>query len=161
VTSNYWRFVVAAALLIFAWKGSSLDLEWPPTDTNEVIPTPTPELLEWAEPMRAVLPKMLVKDRIYLSRFYDAMAFVLIRDTKREKRIVATTGDFVQFHAGSLQLAIDRGDVGKYTGLGEAIDETFINALGPEQRLMDDDDRAVLTAACTTLAYVLRVGGDE
>jgi hypothetical protein len=157
-----WRFVVAAVLLVFAWKGSALKIEWPPPGggTTVTIPKPDGVILEWAEPLKPILPTMLVKDREYLANFYDALSFVLIRDAGRESPIVKTTGDFVVFHAGSLQLAIDKAAVGKYPGLGEAIDQTFVNALGADQRALSADDRTKLTAACTVLAYALKVGND-
>ena len=156
-----WRYVVAAVLLVFAWKGALIDLSWPPVPaTPIVVPTPGPELLVWANPMREVLRKMLLKDRLYLSSFYDALSFVLIRDGKRDSPVVATTDDFVRFHSGSLSAAIDRQDVGKYPGLATAIDRTFLNAIGADARKLTEDDKTKLTAACSTLAYVLRVGDD-
>jgi hypothetical protein len=160
--SMKWRVVVAVVLLVFAWKGSALKIEWPPAGggTSTVIPKPDGVILAWAEPMRATLPKMLAKDREYLSNFYDALSFVLIRDSKRTAPIVKTTGDFVTFHVGSLQAAIDKEAVGRYPGLGEAIDQTFVNALGADQRALSADDRTKLTAACSVLAYVLKVGND-
>lgn len=157
-----WRYVVAALLLVFAWKGSSLTIPWPPAPaTTVVIPKPDNVLLEWVEPLKPILPKMLVKDREYLASFYDAMSFVLIRDASREKPVVKTTGDFVAFHAGSLQLAIDRANVGKYPGLGEAIDLSIVNALGGDVRALSDEDRVRLTAVCSTLAYAFKVGTNE
>jgi hypothetical protein len=160
--SLQWRIAVAVVLLVFAWKGSSLKIEWPPAGggVSVVVPKPEGVILEWAEPLRPILPKMLAKDREYLSNFYDALSFVLIRDSKRPSPIVKTTGDFVVFHAGSLQMAIDKEAVGKYPGLGEAIDQTFVNALGADQRLLSADDRTKLTAACSVLAYALKVGND-
>ena len=160
--SAKWRIVVAVVLLVFAWKGSSLKIEWPPAGGGTAVTIPRPDgvILEWAEPLKPILPTMLVKDREYLANFYDALSFVLIRDAGRGTPIVKTTGDFVVFHAGSLQLAIDKGAVGKYPGLGEAIDQTFVNALGADQRALSADDRTKLTAACTVLAYALKVGND-
>lgn len=157
-----WRVIVAVVLLVFAWKGSTLSIPWPPGgDEKVVIPKPDSVLLEWAEPLKPLLPKMIVKDRQYLSSFYDALAFVLLRDAGRSEPIVVTTSDFVAFHAGSLQLAIDKADVGKYPGLGEAIDLSVINAIGADQRALSDDDRVKLIACCNTLAYAFRVGADE
>lgn len=160
MTLKPWGVAVGVVLLVFAWKGSSLNVTWPPDNGPVVLPQPEARLLVWAEPMRAVLPKMLAKDREYLSNFYDAMTFVLMRDTAREKPIVVTTGDFVILHTGSLQMAIDRGAVGKYPGLGEAIDQTIVNAIGADQRPLSADDRTKLTAACGVLSYVLKVGRD-
>ena len=160
--SGNWRYAVAVVLLLFAWKGSNISLEWPPAPTPAVvIPRPENVLIEWVEPLKAILPKMLVKDREYLASFYDALSFVLIRDAARETPIVKTTTDFVAFHAGSLQLAIDRANVGKYAGLGEAIDLSIVNALGGDVRTLSDEDRVKLTAVCSTLAYAFKVGADE
>ena len=156
-----WRLAVGAVLLVFAWKGSAIDLSWPPVPSVPVVvPKPGDELLVWAEPLREVLPKMLAKDRRYLCSFYDAMSFVIIRDSKRDEPIIGTTEDFIRFHVGSLRLAIDRQDVGKYDGLAAAIDKTFLNAIGSDSRGLSADDRTKLAAACSTMAYVLKVGGD-
>ena len=156
-----WRYIVAVVLLVFAWKGSALDLNWPPAPhTTITVPKPEPELLAWAEPLRPILPKMLLKDRQYLASFYDAMAFVLLRDAGRDKPIVGSTDSFASFHAGSLQMAIDKAAVGKYPGLGAAIDQTFINAIGADIRPLDKDTRTRLTAACGVLAWAFKVGGD-
>lgn len=160
--TGHWRYVVAALLLVFAWKGSNITIPWPPAPTrNVVIPKPDNVLLEWAQPIKPILRGMLVKDREYLASFYDALSFVLIRDAARERPIVKTTGDFVAFHAGSLQLAIDKANVGKYPGLGEAIDLSIVNAIGADVRPLSDEDRVKLTAACSTLAYAFKVGADE
>lgn len=153
---------MAAVLLVFAWKGSALQLSWPPDGGREkvVVPQPDPALLSWAEPLRPILPKMLAKDREYLSAFYDAMSFVLLRDFGRDEPIIDTSEKFVTFHAGSLRMAIDKASVGKYPGLGEAIDQVFVAAIGADARRLTQDDRTKLTAACTVLAYVLKVPGD-
>lgn len=160
--NGQWRYVVAALLLVFAWRGSALSIPWPPAPAvNVVIPKPEGVLLEWAAPLRPILPRMLVKDREYLASFYDAMSFVLLRDASRERPVIKTTGDFVVFHGGSLQLAVDRANVGKYPGLGEAIDLSIVNALGGDARTLNDTDRVKLTAVCSTLAYVFKVGTNE
>jgi hypothetical protein len=161
VNLKSWSVAVGVVLLTFAWKGSALTIPWPPDKGGEVVmPQPEPVLLAWAEPLRPVLPRMLMKDREYLANFYDAMAFVLIRDAQRETPIVKTTGDFVLLHAGSLQMAIDKAAVGKYPGLGEAIDATFVNSIGADQRPLTTSERTKLTAACAVLSYVFRVGRD-
>ena len=46
---------MAAVLLLFAWKGSSLTVPWPAAPAaTVVVPKPDPVLLEWAEPMKAI-----------------------------------------------------------------------------------------------------------
>lgn len=157
-----WRYIVAAVLLFFAWKGSSIQMDWPPAP-HAVIATPKPEkeLLAWAEPLRKILPTMLPADRQYLASFYDALAFVLIRDSKRTDPILKTTEDFAVFHGGSLQAAIDKEKVGIYPGLGDAIDQTFASAVGTDDvKVIDADTRTRLTAASGVLSWVLTVNHD-
>jgi hypothetical protein len=151
---------VAVLLLVFAWKGSALTVNWPPQEHVVVPPAPTAEELKWAEPLRKVLPKMLLTDREYLASFYAALGFVVDRDAARTTPIITTTEAFAQFHGGSLQLAVDHKNVGKYPGLAEAIDEVFVSALGAEARPLDDASRRKLTAACSVLSHAFKVGGD-
>lgn len=148
---------MAAVILFFSWKGADLSMTW---SLIEPPAKPAVELLEWASPLRPILPRMIVKDRQYLSSLYEAMAFVLINDGDREQPIISDTQKFVAFHAGTLNLAIKRENVGKYAGLGEAIDAVFVSALGPDERKIDADARKRLVAACGVLSWAFAVGGD-
>lgn len=160
--SSQVRFIIVAVLLFFAWKGSVLDLEWPPAASKQrVISKPSAEVLKFAEPIRDVLPRMTHTDRLFLSSFYDATAFILFRDAQRSTPLITDTEKFAAFHAGSLQLAVDRKDVGKYDGLGAAIDEVFVNAVGPEVKQMTPDVRDRLVAACGLLAWSFGIQSDE
>lgn len=156
------RYIVAAVLVIFAWKGSVLETIWPPQASRHAVQTPRPpaEVLALASPLKPILPKMLLKDRQYLAAFYDAVTFVLLRDGDRPEPIIGTTDQFQSFHANSLRLAIDRESVGKYPGLAEAIDETIVSIAGAEASRIDEDKRGKLIAACATLAWSFVVGGD-
>lgn len=159
--SLMWRYIVVGVLLIFAWKGSSLNLAWPPADTDPTIPKPEPALAAWAEPVRPIAATMLPKDRQYLSSLYDAMAFVLLRDGKRgPDAIISTTEKFVAFHASTLRLAIDRESVGKYPGLAAAIDQVFVAAVGAEVRAIGEADTAKLIGACNALAWTFKIHGE-
>lgn len=154
--------IVAAVLIVFAWKGSELELSWPPAGTskNDVPPKPAPELLVWADGVGRVLPKMTPPDRRYMATFYEALAFVIMRDGDRESPIISDTDKFVALHAGSLRLAIDRKDVGKYDGLGEAIDETFIKAAGADPKKLDKETRGLIVAACGVLSWTFSIHGE-
>lgn len=155
------RYVVAGILLLFAWKGATIDLLWPPEGmTDPVFPRPAPALLEWAAPMRPIIVKMTPKDRDYVARFYSAVAIILVRDGDSKAPLITDTSKFEAFHAGSLRLAIDRKDVGKYEGLGEAIDQVFMSAVGPAVSPVDDDVRKRLVIACNVIASVLRINGE-
>lgn len=156
------RYIVAVVILFFAWKGSVLDLSWPPANTpSVVVPKPDAELLAWADQLQPILPRMLPADRQYLSSFYDAMAFVLLRDGDRDKPIVSDTEQFAAFHAGSLQLAIEKANVGKYPGLDRAIDSVFFAAAGAESMPIDKDRRAKLIAACGVLSWAFAIHNDQ
>lgn len=156
------RYIVAVVLLVFAWKGSTLDIPWPPEPFQTINgPEPDAKLMKWAEPLKRIVPKMLPADRQYLANFYDAMAFVLLKDGDRDPPIVSTTDQFVVFHANSLRLAIERAKVGKYPGLGEAIDEVFLNAAGAQAKAIDADTRSILVAACGVLSWSFAIHRDE
>ena len=156
------RYIVAAVLLVFAWKGSELTALWPPAPLTTVdTPKPSPELLKLAEPLKPILPRMLPKDRQYLATLYDAMVYVLIRDGEREKPIIGSNDQFAAFHAGTLKLAIDKAAVGKYPGLAEAVDNVYVNALGADVRELSVDDRRALIAACGVLSWSFGMGRDE
>ena len=156
------RWIVAVVLLFFAWKGSDLSMYWPqPPSTTLKTPRPDAEMLQWAAPLKPILPKMLPHDRQYLAAMYDAMAFVLSRDADRETPIIGTTEQLASFHGGSLRLTIDKANVGKYPGLAEAIDETFVIACGADVQKMDARLRSRAVGVCGVLAWTLSVGTDE
>jgi len=158
------RHIVAGIILFFAWRGGELGMKWPqmpqPTTAVAVAEKPTAEQLAWATELKAILPRMLVGDREYLSAFYDATRFVLTQDGERSTPIIGDTDKFTVFHAGSLQLAIQKKNVGKYPGLDKAIDAVFLSAAGADVKAIDKDTRAKLTAACNVLTYVFKVGTD-
>ena len=153
-----WRFFVAAVLLWFAWKGDTLDLPWPPKGGGRNIVRPDPTTLAWVEDVD--VNRMLPKDRLYLSDLYDAMAWVVLRDKLLSKPVLKTSEDFVTFHAGTLQLAIDRGNVGKHPGLAQQVDQVFVDCLGDEVITLGDDEHDMLVAACNALAWRFAIHGE-
>lgn len=154
---------MAAVLLVFAWRGGELGMKWPPMPQPAAVAKvekPTQDQLAWAADLKAILPKMLPADRAYLSAFYDATKFVITQDGERSTPIIGDTDKFTVFHAGSLQLAIQKKNVGKYPGLDKAIDAVFLNAAGADVKAIDRDTREKLLAACNVLAYAFRVNSD-
>ena len=155
------RLIVAGVLLAFAWKGNEVTIQWPQPDIAPVNdPQPSPEMLRMAAPVREFLSKMTPKDRLYLSHFYDAVRYVLLRDGEREEPIIADTKKFEVFHAGSLRLAVNKSDVGKYGELGDAIDKVFLDAVGADEKPVDDELRQKLLAACGALSWVFNIHGE-
>lgn len=156
------RWLVVGVLLVFAWKGSSLQMEWPSNPAVPVRPvTPSDDDQALVMPIRPVLVKMLPGDRKYLGHLYDAMAFILRHDGQRTEPIIGNTERLAAFHAGSLRLAIAQANVGKYDGLAEAIDQSFINALGADVREMTPELRGKAVALCKALSWAFQVRGDE
>jgi hypothetical protein len=149
-------------MLLFAWKGGELDLRWPPSHVQDVAPPKPPaEALAWAADLRPILPRMLLADREYLAAFYDALAFILLQDGDRSTPIIGDTEKFAVLHAGSLQLAIKKANVGKYPGLDKAIDVAFFNAAGAEVASLDAKKRGQLVMACSVLSWAFKVHGNE
>jgi hypothetical protein len=159
------RHIVAAVILFFAWRGGNMSMKWPqlpqPPAAVAVAAKPPADQLAWATEMKAILPKMLPSDRQYLAAFYDATAFVLKQDGERSTPIIGDTDKFTVFHAGSLQLAIQKKNVGKYPGLDKAIDSVFFNAVGADVKAIDKATGEKLIAACNVLAHVFRINGNE
>lgn len=152
---------MAAILLAFAWKGHELSIEWPQPPAAAInTPEPSPAVMALAEPVREYLPKMLPKDRIYLAHFYDAMAFILLRDADRGEPIISDTDKFVAFHGSSLRLSVDKSDVGKYGDLGAAIDKVFVTAAGADHQKVDAAVREKLVAACGALSWTFNIHGE-
>lgn len=155
------RYIVAAMLLAFAWKGAVLEMQWPPLSAAAVsAPAPPPEALKWATSLRPIVSKITPRDRAYLANFYEAVAFILLRDADRPLPIISDTTKFEAFHAGSLDLAIDKKDVGKYDGLGAAIDEVFVAAAGAEVQSLDAAVRGKIVAACGVLSWTFTIHGE-
>lgn len=157
------RYIVAAILLAFAWKGNEITMSWPPAPFENVSPPkPKDEYRAWADDVRAIVPKMMPTDRVYLSNFYDSLAFILLRDKDRkDDRIIKSNEDFAVFHAGSLKAAIDKKKVGIYPGLDKAIDKTFFAAVGTDDpRRLTDAEYDAIIVACGVLSHEFGIGRD-
>jgi cytolysin (calcineurin-like family phosphatase) len=139
------------------WSGSKAAIEW----SRPAAAKPDAEATAWVADAAKKAKSMLYTDRIYCANLYDAMAHVIEMDGKREKAIIGDTGRFAAFHAGSLDFAIDTKNVGKYPGLGEAIDNAFERALGLDVKPLDAAARARAEKACRALSYAFSVGGNE
>lgn len=155
------RYIAVIVLLLFAWKGAELKIPWPPQGQAIDGEAPPKELLVWAKDLLPVVATMLPADRLYLEHLYDSMAFVLLRDGTYEQPVLSDTAKFVNFHAGTLRLAIDRASIGKHPGLAEAIDSVFFAAAGVEVKPIDKDLRAKLISACAVLSWTFGIHRDE
>ena len=156
--SPFVRWIVVALLLLFSWKGSVLQIEWPPACMKNVdTPKPPAEFIAEASDVAKIVPRMLPGDRQHLSAFYDAMACVLVNDGERADPIVSTTAKFAAFHAGSLNLAIQKKKVGVYPGLDKAIDATLLRFAGADESAVDTEKRNKLIAACSVLSWVFAI----
>lgn len=155
------RLIVAGVLLAFAWKGNEVTLMWPTTPTPLVsTPQPSPEVMALAGPVKPFLARMTPKDRVYLSNFYEAVGYVLLRDGERDQPIISDTRKFELFHAGSLRLAVNKSDVGKYGELGDAIDKVFLDAVGNDEKEIDVGLRSKIVSACGALSWAFSIHGE-
>lgn len=155
------RYIVAAVLLVFAWKGHTVEMKWPEFGKTVSAVEPTPDQKAWVADVRAITPKMLPGDREYLANLYDAMRQIMANDTKREAPIVASTEAFSLYHSGTLDAAIDLEKVGKYPGLDVAIDKVFFTALKTDDpRALTAADRQTIDDALSVLVYTFKVGND-
>ena len=153
------RLLVAFAIIWFVWAGSRASVEWPQGKIDST--KPDQEAAAWVSDVAAKAKSMLYTDRIYCSSLYDAMAQILENDGRREKPIIGDTARLAAFHGGTLDFAIDSDKVGKYPGLGEAIDTAFERALTADTKPLDSAGRASSIKVCRALAYVFFVGGDQ
>lgn len=154
-----WRYIVAGLLVWFTWKGATMPLAWPPEQVEVVTPEPSDEARGWVSHLK--VDNILPKDRIYLSGFYSAIGYVMDRDADLEEPIVTSNDKFTRLHSGSLQHAIEKGEVGKYPGLGRDIDKVFFEAAGDEAAAMDDDMRENIVDACDALAWKFDINGED
>lgn len=150
---------MSAVLLYFAWGGSSIKLEWPVPGSIDAV-APTAKEQKWLEQLTPVVPKLLPSDRIYLSALYDAMAGVIERDGRRDDPVISTTEKFAFFHKQTLGFAINKKDVGKVDGLGEAIDSVFVEAAGAEISPMTGQKRIEIENACNAISWSFRINGE-
>jgi hypothetical protein len=158
----HWRFVVAAALVWFAWKGNVLEFDWPfdvPDTAEAEVEKPDERALEYVSGVE--VDEILYTDRLYLSSFYSSMAFVLERDATLTPPVITSNEAFAELHAGSLRFAIDADEVGKYPKLGRQIDAAFAEAVGEDISPMTDDMRDKLVMVCQALAWRFDMGEDE
>ena len=153
---------MAAGLVWFAWKGNVMDFDWPldlPDAVEVDSEKPDEANLKLVEGVE--VNSILYTDRVYLSAFYSAMAYVIRRDASLTPPVITSNEAFAELHAGSLRFAIDADEVGKYPKLGRQIDAAFIGAVGTDIVPMTDELRDKLVAVCEALAWRFDVGGDE
>lgn len=157
------RAVAVGLLLAFAWRGEIRQLEWPPASKPEVavIEQPDAESLGWSAAVN--VDGMTPKDRAYCADFYAALGRILANDSGAKKpAIIDSTPKFQAFHAGSLQLAIDLGEVGRYPGLGASIDRAFFAAAGDdEEKSMPAEVKARFIRCCKALAWRFTIHGES
>lgn len=152
---------MAAALVWFAWKGNVLEFDWPldvPDTVDVNVDKPDDRALELVSGVD--VDNILYTDRMYLSSFYAAMAFVLERDASLTPPVITSNEAFADLHAGSLRFAIDADEVGKYPKLGRQIDAAFAEAVGEDVAPMTDEMRDTLVMVCDGLSWRFDMGED-
>lgn len=154
------RLIAVAAILAFAWRGEIGLKVWPPKDDPAAVDKSRPddEALGWAAGINVA--NMTPADRLYSADFYRAVGFILANDSKQ--RVIKSTQEFSVFHAGSLNLAIDRGSVGRYPGLGASIDRAFFAAAGDtDDKPLDPATAEKFVRCSNAIAWRFSIHADE
>ncbi len=185
---NLTRGVVVALVLLVVWRSEVATLV-----RSLVVVTPTPAPVVTPE-VPAFLPSadakawvaavnanaILPADRMYVADFYGSMDWVLGNDGDHDAPKLDTTEKFRRAHSASLDVAIARGKVGKYPGLGESIDRALALAAagisdgdckdeekvakaindGLSPRPMTKALRERIRDCCRALEWKLRINGE-
>jgi len=156
-----WRLIVAGMILFFAWRGTGMEMPWPAADQPKAaVDRPDSGDLKAAEGVKVIAAKMSPADRIYLANFYAALVYIVNRDAKRDQPILTDTAKFQTFHSGSLDAIIDRKDIGKNPGLGEAIDAVFKALVGDSVQAVSPAVREKIVRSCSAISWTLAIHGE-
>jgi hypothetical protein len=132
---------LAAALLL-------LSFVYPNGPTLPVSPAVTPVTGPTDSALLKILENATAEDKARINDVYAALKKVLTRDAGKR---VATTEQWTDLHANTLQLAIDTP--GKYPGLDEAIETVFKTTVGTDDVLPSNEEtRKKLVAACEIIS---------
>lgn len=136
----------------FCFKGAKLDVSWPPA-TLKSLRAESPEydvrrLTSFIRP-HTIAPH----DRVYLSHYYDALAYVLENDGRKHSPQIETVDSFAELHNSSLAAAVDRDNVGIYPGLMDDVWQAIFEIVGVGEVAVTAAMRERLVAACSALAW--------
>ncbi len=137
------RLVLIGLLLLCGW------LVYDRQQLKKQLLTKSPPAVEsLAEVTRPLTDQLTVAKARSLAKFYLALEDVLERDTT----IVTTTGQFRAAHGRALALAFHATPTAGEPAVGELIDAVFFEALGDQNRPIDDAVRLQLLAAVRAVA---------
>lgn len=106
-----------------------------------------------SSPVSSALSKATAADKQRVHQFYAAVADVVERD----KKLVATVGQFRRVHANSLDAAFMGTDLpGKYVGLDAAIEAELVQAIGKDDVALTPEKRQALVTALKGVASAAR-----
>ena len=110
-----------AVVLWFAWGDRVSQFPHPQVIPATPVVAPDADSKFWVKdiPVAGILPA----DRDYYGRFFDGQSWVLDNDSQHDQPILDTNEKLRRFTMGSLDLCIAKKEVGKYPGLGEALDK--------------------------------------
>lgn len=179
------RGMIVAVALLFLWRQEAMDAirglaatPSPPAPAVGPLVPVSPAAQAWASALKASAIQQ--EDRLYYSDFYAALRDVLSRDGEHDAPALDTTEKIRRAHSAALDMALERAKVGRYPGLGEAIDRALaLAAAGASAEDCADEDkvakaieegltprpvtkalRSRLIEACGALAAKFAAGGD-
>ena len=121
--SNLAKGIVVAVVLWFVWKDRLDSLIHPNDIPSVIVEAPDADGKAWAAGVEVA--KILPNDRDSYGRFFDGLDWVIGNDGDHDAPILDTNEKLRRFIVGSLGAAIEKKSVGKYPGLGEALDRAF------------------------------------
>ena len=154
---NPLLFVILLAVGLFMASGKKLPVKLPiplgkpsPSKVDIVYPEPSPELKAKVAPVTERLSGGDKEDAAHLAALYAALADAIRRETEQIK----TTSQLRMANkkAGAILFA-RRSIAGKYPGLRETLDGIVSDALGRENKQLDDATRKMAADVFSALAW--------
>ena len=146
------RVAIAAGLIYVAVHGS-------PTATLETstieIQKPSAEMLQSVNDVQRILRTASPVDRTLWAEVFSKCAKIISGETSTDV-VFSDTRSLRQFNVIAFQIAWKRlGDMpkGKYSGLGEATERVFVEAIGLDVRPVTPELRAKFVETCNALAW--------
>lgn len=146
------RVAIAAGLLYFAVHGL-------PTTTLETstieIQKPSAEMLQSVDDVQKIMRTASPVDRTLWAEVWSKCGKIINGETTTEV-VFTDTRSLRQFNVIALQIAFKRlGDMpkGKYSGLGEATERVFVEAIGLDVKPVTPELRKKFIDTCNALAW--------
>lgn len=135
-----------------SYKTAELDVLWPSPPATQIV-SPMPSMTDRRRVAGVSVAGLSPHDRIYLSNFYDCLAFVVAKDAKKKPPDLQKVDDFLTLHNCSMTVAVDRNDLGLYPALVTQVWTAIALAIGGDVIEYKSADRKKLVTILGALAW--------